>query len=270
MRCPKCDFSAESLDIYGIIDLSEDHPERIRWQNNPEHRKTLEFYAWFICGKPDVRILDLGAGPGTVAVPLARLDNVAEVVCMENDPEAITSLKATIDKEGIGNINIASQGEPWDLPFDDGSFDVVVARYSLHHFSNPNKTLAESFRCLKPGGMLLYSDPVLPPHSRNSTHGLFLVREGSFSGYLTIHEMINIILAPGFHIASVRNYLYQRGTLTDYLAKTDTALKAPLTRAWLNLDQHTKDELHWAGQQEGPFITYTMADFAAEKPLLRR
>lgn len=269
LTCPKCQFTTAELDIFRMLDLSDDHPERKRWQKSPEHRRTLEFYAWFLSGTPRSRILDIGSGPGTVAIPLSRLPNVDEVLCADRDTKALETLERLAAREETAKIRTQQITTPWSLDFDDSVFDAVVLRYVLHHFENQAATLREVGRCLKPGGVLLYSDPAMPPHSRDTTHGLYVVREDSFTGYRTYHEILSMFLDAGFEFLAVRPYLGQRGTFADYLAEMPEELadlKPVLGRAWTALDAQTKQELRWAGRLDDPFITYPVVDVALRKP----
>ncbi len=270
LTCPKCGFDTAGLDIFRMLDLSDDHPERKRWMKSPEHRRTLEFYAWFLASAATSRILDIGSGPGTVAVPLSRLPNVAEVVCVDRDAKALETLARLASREGHGKVRTVKVSTPWNLELDNASFDGVVMRYVLHHFENQLETLREALRCLKPGGVLLYSDPAMPAHSRDTTHGLYVVREDSFTGYRTYHEILSMFLEAGFEFLAIRPYLGQRGTFADYLAEMPAELadlKPVLGRAWSALDGETKRELRWTGRLEDPFITYPVIDVALRKPL---
>lgn len=265
MYCPKCGYEPGRLDIFGMLELAEEFKERDRWQKDPEHRKTLEFYAWFISGFENARVLDVGAGPGTVAVPLSLLENVSEIVCFDQDTTTLEELERVARKLGSSRIKIASDGQPWNLTFENESFDVVVCRYAMHHFENQHGAFLEFHRCLKPGGILLYSDPAMPPHSRDTTHGLYCVRQSSFYGYRTYHEMLELLGSASLQMISIRSYDYQRGTLDDYLGETESVLREPLTRAWLALDERTKLELKWLGRRDGAFITYPIIDIAASR-----
>lgn len=48
------------------------------------------------------------------------------------------------------------------LPFEGHSFDAVTIAFGIRNFNNPQKALQESFRVLKPGGLLLILDFASP------------------------------------------------------------------------------------------------------------
>jgi SAM-dependent methyltransferase len=52
-------------------------------------------------------------------------------------------------------------GDIRSLPFDDGSFDVVVLNYVLEHTCEPNRVVSEALRVLRPGGLLGMIVPVM-------------------------------------------------------------------------------------------------------------
>jgi SAM-dependent methyltransferase len=61
---------------------------------------------------------------------------------------------SSVSKFGKENQLIAE-----NLPFEDIVFDVVIAKDTLHHFSNTDKALSEISRVLKPGGIFIVSEP---------------------------------------------------------------------------------------------------------------
>jgi demethylmenaquinone methyltransferase/2-methoxy-6-polyprenyl-1,4-benzoquinol methylase len=94
--------------------------------------------------KGDERLLDIGCGNGGVAELLSG--RVAEVVAVDVEPSD--------DWEHIDGVTFAvADGE--QLPFEDGEFDLVHSKDSLHHMEHPETALAEYRRVLRPGGTAL-------------------------------------------------------------------------------------------------------------------
>lgn len=70
--------------------------------------------------------------------------------------------QAAKDK-GFTNI-VTQQGYAEMLPFADASFDVVISRYSAHHWHDVGQALREVKRVLKPGGVMIMMDVMSPGH----------------------------------------------------------------------------------------------------------
>jgi SAM-dependent methyltransferase len=98
----------------------------------------------------DQRLLDVGAGPGTITADLARI--VAEVVALEISEEA-----AAITRQGAPAVDVRV-GDIHALPFEDGEFDVVHAHQVLQHVADPVGALREMARVTKPGGVVAARD----------------------------------------------------------------------------------------------------------------
>lgn len=83
---------------------------------------------------PDSRVLDIGAGPGTLAIPLAPL--VREVMAVEPGAGMMAILKAHAERDRIRNITCVQKlWEDVDLSQDlKTPYDVVIASLSLTMF----------------------------------------------------------------------------------------------------------------------------------------
>jgi ubiquinone/menaquinone biosynthesis C-methylase UbiE len=97
------------------------------------------------------RVLDIGSGMGGFLVAAAR--NAMRVVGLEPNADycAITRLRGA--RYGLSPSVIRAVGET--LPFPDQSFDVVLAQDILEHVRDPDATLREIRRVLRPGGVAL-------------------------------------------------------------------------------------------------------------------
>jgi SAM-dependent methyltransferase len=79
----------------------------------------------------DMRVLDIGAGPGTLAIPLAPF--VKEITAVEPGAGMVGVLKAHAEREGIRNITCVQKvWEDVDIARDlQGPYDIVIASLSL-------------------------------------------------------------------------------------------------------------------------------------------
>jgi SAM-dependent methyltransferase len=100
-------------------------------------------------GGPGRRVLDLGCRDGALTRAYAEGN---EVVGVDADKEAL----AEAQKLGI-ETRWADLDEP--LPFEEETFDVVVAGELLEHLRDPGRLVAEARRVLRPGGTFVASVP---------------------------------------------------------------------------------------------------------------
>jgi SAM-dependent methyltransferase len=98
--------------------------------------------------------LDIGAGRGIASYALA-LEGF-DVTALEPDPSAIVGAGAIRSLVADANLPIHVVEEFSErLPFADEKFDVVFARAVLHHMRDLERAVAEMYRVLRPGGMLM-------------------------------------------------------------------------------------------------------------------
>ncbi len=101
------------------------------------------------------RVLDVGCGPGRVALDLA--DRGLDVAGVDLDPAMIERARAHAVKSSGRKLSF-DVGNAAALPYDDDSFDLVVSTFALHHWSEPEAALNEIARVLQPGGVALVWD----------------------------------------------------------------------------------------------------------------
>ncbi len=112
------------------------------------------------------RVLELGAGTGHNLEHYT--DAVTELVMTEPDPHMAKRLRERLASDpGAARNPSVVEASAEDLPFDDGSFDVVVSTLVLCTVPDPLRALAEARRVLVEGGKLLYLE-----HVRSNRPGL--------------------------------------------------------------------------------------------------
>lgn len=104
-------------------------------------------------------LLDIGTGTGRMLELFAA--RVGRAVGIDMSREMLAMARANLDKAGLRNC-LVRQGDMYQLPLPDQSFDAVIFHQVLHYADEPVEAIAEAARVLKPGGRLLVVD--FAPH----------------------------------------------------------------------------------------------------------
>lgn len=107
--------------------------------------------------KPNMTILDLGCGPGTITVDLATYVPQGHVTGLDSVAEVLDKARACAAERGVANIAFTT-GDIHALPYPDASFDVTHAHQVLQHIADPVQALREMRRVTKPGGFVAVRD----------------------------------------------------------------------------------------------------------------
>lgn len=100
-------------------------------------------------------VVDLGCGPGGLFAPLRQHHPQVRIIGVELQP---AMLKAAHGAAHDHRAEIVEADLAAPLPLPDASADAVVAAMVLHELPDPTPVLAEAFRILRPGGVLLVYD----------------------------------------------------------------------------------------------------------------
>ncbi len=106
---------------------------------------------------PGQSLLDIGCGPGTITVDLARRVNPGSVVGFDASADVVAQAAEHAASVGVTNVRF-QVGDLFALPYDEGSFDVVHAHQVLQHLTDPVSALFELRRVLRVGGLLAVRD----------------------------------------------------------------------------------------------------------------
>jgi ubiquinone/menaquinone biosynthesis C-methylase UbiE len=102
-------------------------------------------------------IVDLGTGPGWLAVELHKLWPQAKIIGVDPSTEMLKIARRNADEAGIPDFE-ARLGAAEETSLPSNSADLVVSQYSFHEWEDPQQGLREVFRILKPRGSLILSD----------------------------------------------------------------------------------------------------------------
>lgn len=110
---------------------------------------------------PESRLLDVACGAGGPTLRIAARTGCT-VVGVDVHEQAIVAARARADQEGLP---ARSSFEPLDagrpLPFPDAAFDGLVCVDAVNHLPHRDRIFREWTRVLRPGGRLVFTDPIV-------------------------------------------------------------------------------------------------------------
>ena len=151
------------------------------------------------------RVLDAGCGAGHTAASFSP--HVAEVVALDFTASMLRQVEVLARERGLENIS-TRLGDVESLPIADATFDLVVSRYSSHHWARPDKALREFRRVLKNGGMFVLSDVLGFGDYVCDTYlnAIELLRDPSHVRDFTLAEWETFFAGAGFELEVVFPY----------------------------------------------------------------
>ena len=102
------------------------------------------------------RGLEIGYGAGAVLLALAPVVDELHGIDLDADPEPVEAIL-----RAHGHAAHLRQANVMDLPYEDGSFDLVVSFSVFEHLAEYERALGEVARVLRPGGRFLLGMPAV-------------------------------------------------------------------------------------------------------------
>ena len=104
------------------------------------------------------KVVDIGSGGGIDSLVAARMvGSNGKVIGIDMTPAMLEKARSAATESGIGNVEFR-EAYMEELPVSDGWADVVISNGVLNLTPDKQKTLAEMFRVLRPGGRLQIAD----------------------------------------------------------------------------------------------------------------
>jgi SAM-dependent methyltransferase len=116
----------------------------------------------------------------------------------------LEAVAATASQRGLTNIRV-QQAAAEALPFDDAMFDIVLCRFTAHHWQDVEAGLRQARRVLKPGGKALFIDTIAPADRTLDTHiqAVELLRDLSHVRNYSVAESVSALSRSGFVTAGI-------------------------------------------------------------------
>jgi SAM-dependent methyltransferase len=126
------------------------------------HRwRTVENSAAYLVDRlvPGAEVLDVGCGPASITVDIARRVAPGRVVGIDAADDAVAAAAQAVRDAGVDNVELA-RADVYSLDVADASFDVVHAHQVLQHLAEPVAALREMRRVARPDGVVAARDSI--------------------------------------------------------------------------------------------------------------
>ncbi|MBQ3194626.1 MAG: class I SAM-dependent methyltransferase [Oscillospiraceae bacterium] len=97
------------------------------------------------------KLLEVPVGTGVLTMPVYKTLPNADITCLDYSADMMKVAQHRAEKMGLSNVQFR-QGDVGALPFEEGSFDLVLSLNGFHAFPDKEAAFRETFRVLKPGG----------------------------------------------------------------------------------------------------------------------
>ena len=217
-------------------DLSVDMNSKTRYTSG-HHESVLRSHQWRTAANSaayllphlheGMQLLDIGCGPGTITVDLAKLVPDGRVIGIDSEASVLEQARKQAKDVGLGNVTF-QQGNILSLDFPDSTFDVVHAHQVVQHVGNPVKAIAEMRRVVKPNGLVAIRETDFPLMT-------WYPDVGGMAAWKDLY--FSVAKSNGGHPAAGRqlhDWAFQAGFLREHiLASTSTwCFNEPRDREW--------------------------------------
>jgi ubiquinone/menaquinone biosynthesis C-methylase UbiE len=111
-------------------------------------------------------VLDVGTGPGRLAVALAETRPDLTVHAVDISPDMVRVARLRADQAGVAARVHVQRADVADLPLPDASVDVIVSTASFHHWADVPGAARELTRVVRPTGVIWIYDVRFAPWRR--------------------------------------------------------------------------------------------------------
>lgn len=159
--------------------------------------------------RPGEAVLDLGSGSGTDAFCAAVLvGGSGRVAGVDVTGEQLAKARRLRDRDGFSAVEFV-EAPIEDLPFPDGSFDVVLSNGVVNLSPAKDRVFAEAARVLRPGGRIVLADIVSGRPLKERTRRDVDLWAACIAGAVTGDAYVGALEALGLRIDDVRDNDYR-------------------------------------------------------------
>lgn len=172
-----------------------------------------------VAPRAEERALDVACGPGLLAKAFAP--RLGEFTGVDLTPAMVERAAALAREAGLANARFRV-GDALALPFEPGTFDIVLTRLALHHMPDPRRAIREMARVLRPGGRLGIFDMTTSEATEESAYQDLVerLRDPSHARALTLSELFQYVGLAGLDAEKLDAIEYAQD-VDDWIARAE-------------------------------------------------
>jgi ubiquinone/menaquinone biosynthesis C-methylase UbiE len=156
--------------------------------------------------------LDIATGGGHTALQFAP--HVKQVVAADISLRMLEKARAFINRENVAYVVTDAE----NLVFAANTFDLVTCRIAPHHFPDCFRFVQECARVVKPGGLVLIQDHILPEDERAARYvdAFERLRDPSHNRAFAEYEWRGMYLDAGLNVEHTETFVKSAGGFMDW------------------------------------------------------
>jgi len=112
--------------------------------------------------RQNLKCLDLACGTGDLTIVLAKQDKVEKVTGLDMSKGMVDIGRVKIDKKGYSHKAAMEIGDGVEIPTADEIFDVTTVSFGIRNFPDPQRSLENMYRVIRPGGRSMVLEFSIP------------------------------------------------------------------------------------------------------------
>jgi ubiquinone/menaquinone biosynthesis C-methylase UbiE len=165
---------------------------------------------------PDDTVLDVACGPGLLVCAFAKV--VRHATGIDLTPAMLEQARELQRQQGLQNVTW-QQGDVLPLPYEDGTFSIVSARFAFHHFLDPLAVLKEMRRVCQAGGRIVVADSAPDREKADAFNAVERLRDPSHVLAMPVEELRELFRSAGLSDPRIAAYRLE-GELEDLLRRS--------------------------------------------------
>jgi ubiquinone/menaquinone biosynthesis C-methylase UbiE len=210
-------------------------------------------------------MIDLACGPGTVVAAFAPL--VQRAVGVDATEAMLDKAWHLSREKKLENVGWRA-ASVYELPFPDGSFDIVTCRFAFHHFQEPARAFAEMVRVCRGGGRIVLCDGVAPVDMKKAAafNAMEQLRDPSTAAFLPLATLDDLFIQAGLPAPVIQPF-HVTYAIEELVAKSFPVDDDRATLRRMIEDLVATDALEVGTKPGGPNFIFPIAVLSATKPV---